>query len=474
MRKLSAYALFLALTLAPMTSHAVVVELIQNGGLENWTAGAPDNWDMTDMDEYGTVNASPDYTINQETSDLHAGTAGSIAMRQDRNTADYTYRYWAHTNGFNALVSNATFSGWMKGGSQRAFRGISTDSGATWTVDNTSAFGGFSGSTGWTHVTATIATMQTAGEMYRISFHSFLAESNYVDDISLIGDDGTVPATPAVGSITPDPVMYLTRTVNLVVVPTGGSGTYTQVEFDINNDGNVEKTDTSAPYEYTWDTQADQPGRGVVSVKITVTDNTSATGSEVFDYTVDNRGYGRVEIGTNSDFDSWQAVVGSNQLPVDWVELQPNANATYGQSDDNPDALSTPSLQVTFATFDNTNRYTLRHIGKQNLGALWEDHQVNFWGKGNSCALKYWKSADGVTWEDTGLTAGSAGSPDWLYAIGTVAPLVSETLNGWSTITTVNQAGTVLFDKIHWIAIQPTVGPQPPVSGATGSWRLYD
>jgi len=464
---------FLALTLAPMTSQAVVLELVQNGDLEAWTGGAPDNWDMTNIEPVaGGVNGSPDYTITQETSDLHAGTAGTSALRQDRNSADYTYRYWAHTNSFGPLVGIANFDGWMKGNSQRAYRGISTDSGVTWTVEITQNVGGFSGSANWSHVTGPVSGLTVSGETYRISFHSFLAETHLIDDISLIGDDGTVPLIPEVGSIDPPEIMYLTRSVTLTVVPTGGSGTYTQVEFDINNDASPEFTDTTAPYEYVWDTQVDEPGKGTVEVNITVTDNAAATGSSLFTYTVDNRLNGREEIGTNSDFDAWQPVVGGNQLPVDWAELQyPDnpANVNYGMNDDNPDALSTPSLAVEFLAFDNTNRYTLRHVGKQNTDVLWEDHQVNFWGKGASAALKYWKSADGVTWEDTLVFAASAGGTEWLYVVGPVAPLVSDFQYGWSTISTVNQGATThLWDKVHWIAIQP-----PPPTGAS-SWSVYE
>jgi len=478
MKKSLILSAILALTLAVGTANAVVTELVLNGGLENWTGGVPDSWDMqnrsagdisTNPITAGDVNGgTPDYTISEETMDLHAGTTGSKALKCARNTSDYTYRYFASTNQIEPVVGNASYTGWQKGPNCRAYRALSQDGGATWGVDNVAALGGVTGPTNWTKVTATITSMQDPTYKYKLTFHSFSGES-LLDDISLIGDDGTAPPL-SIGAMDPPTVYYLTRTVTLKATPQGGNGTYTQVQFDIGNNGTIDGTDTTAPFEYSWDTQATQAAKGVVAVRVIATDSTLATGETIFNYTVDNRFAGRQNIITNGGFDAWQTE--NVNLPVDWVELQPIANATYGKEelDCPPDGLSTPSLQTTFAAFDATNRYTLRHVGKENSGGLYEDHQVTFWGKGTNCALQYFKSVDGgATWENVGVAA-SCGAPSWLYCIGE-AQAVAANMFEISTVTTSNLQNKAIYDNIEWKAI---FLPFTPPASVTGSWDIYE
>ena len=468
MKKLIILNVMLVLFLMMGTANAVVKELVLNGGLENWTAGAPDSWDMTNREELGGVNVSPGYTISQETVDLHAGTPGTKALKCSRPATDYEFRYFAFTNQIEPVVAatNANFSAWLKGPDCRAYRAYSIDLGVTWLIDNVAALGGVTTAPEWTNVTAVIAAMNNPANKYKIAFHSFTSDS-FIDDVSVIGDDGTVPPL-SIGTMDPPVSYYLTRTVTLTATPVGGNGIYTQVQFDIGNDGSIEATAPTAPFQYVWNTKSTQAAKGVVPVKVIVKDSTLATGFTVFNYTVDNRYAGRTELMTNAGFTDWQT--GNPNLPVDWLENQPNGNATYGPDPDNADTLSTPSLQTTFAIFDTVNRYTLRYKGIQNAGGIYEDHQVTYWGKGTNCGLQYWKSVDGVTWENANLVAAASGTADWIFVIGQVRPLIAANDGEWQTITTINLQFKQLYDNISWKAVYPV---EPPM-GVTSKWDIYE
>jgi hypothetical protein len=477
-------SVILALTLAVGTANAVVTERILNGDLEAWTGGVPDSWDMQNRDAFGAVNSSPTYIISQEIVDIHSGSPGTKALLCDRSVSgeDYTYRYFANSNTINPLVGNGTYSCWQKGASPttdpqsncRTFRASSTDLGVTWVVDNSAALGGVTAPLVWTHATATITQFQTAGELYKIGCHSFGGKA-WIDDMSLLGDDGIYPLS--ISAMDPPVSYYLTKTVNLTATPAGGSGTYTQVQFDIGNNGSYEYTDPSAPFQYVWDTAATQSGKGTVDVKVTVTDSTLATGSTVFTYTVDNRFGGRVECMTNGGFDSWQGT-SPNDRPEGWSEHQMDVVSSYGQDTDIPAGGTAPSLQVTFSAFTAAFRCALIWKGFQNVGGQYVDHQVCYWGKGVASSLRYWTSTDGSTWTDSGLTAASAGTPDWIYSIGAVVP----TLGGsseWQTISTDQTEYKNLFDDISWMASPPTAPPLPPTptptpEAVTSAWGLYE
>lgn len=481
MKKSLILSAILALTLAVGTANAVVTELVLNGGLENWTGGVPDSWDMTNRSSGdpsvptpGEVNPSPSYTISEQTTELRAGTPGTKALKCTRTASDYTYRYYAFTNQIEPVVAgtDASFDGYLKGLSGRAYLAYSTDNGVSWFVLNTANFGGHTGTESWARVTQTLTNMNDPTRKYKIAFHSFLAGDVLIDDISLIGDDGTAPPL-SVAKMDPPVRYYLTRTQKITATPQGGNGNFTQVQFDIGNNGTIDGTDTTAPFEYVWNTQATQAAKGVVPVRVIVTDSTLATGETIFNYTVDNRFAGREELITNGGFDAWQTE--NPNLPVDWVENLPlSASATYGKEelDCPPDGLSTPSLQVTYSAFDATVRNTLRHIGKQNVGGIYEDHQVAYWGKGINCSMQYYKSVDGgTTWENANEVAAAVGVAGWLYSIGIVQPLVAANLYEYTTIATANVQFKAIYDNISWKAtFIPFIAP----AGVTGSWDIYE
>ncbi|MBN1901140.1 hypothetical protein JW926_07440 [Candidatus Sumerlaeota bacterium] len=465
----------IALTLMIGSANAIITELVLNGDLEAWTGDVPDNWDMTNRDPDGNVNATPAYTISIETSELHAGTAGTKALKCSRPSSDYTYRYFAFTNVIQPVKAgtNANFSGWLKGANCRCYRARSEDSGVTWLVSNATPFGAHNGSAGWTEVTQIIDNLNDPATIYKIAFHTFSGDG-WIDDISVIGDDGT--PSPLSATVNPPTTYHITRTQTIEAIPMGGSETYTKVEFDINNDGTIDGTDLEAPFLYEWDTATSESGKAVIPVKLIVYDNTPASGFSVFSYTVDNRRGGRVDCMENGGFDYWQG-----DMPDGWKLHQPSA-ATYGPDTDVPEGGAAPSLQVTFPSFDNANRYTLIWKGFQNPpnddSFVYEDHQVCYWGKGLNCGLRYWTGTDGLTWTDTGLQAASTGVEGWLYAIGSVRATLGA-LNEWQTISTVNMELKILFDDIKWMATPPvaptpTPTPTPTPQSVTTRWDIYE
>jgi len=478
MKKLIILNVMLVLFLMIGAANATIQEQILNGGLENWTGGVPNSWDMTNWNgNDGSVNGGITYTIAIETANLNPDTAGTKALVQDRTASgsDYTFRYFLTSNVIPTLATGATatFVGYIKGNDTRCYMATSADSGVTWLMAPSfgNPIGGVTNpaNDSWSKLTASIGGLDDALTQHRITFHSFGAYMHWVDDVSLIGNDTTVPPLGA-ESITPDVKLLLSGTYTLTAVPTGGTGTYNSVKFDIGNNGSYEMTDPSAPYEYVWNTNATQAEYGTVQVKILVTDSSLATGSTIFTYTVDNRNGGRVELATvNPDFENWDT--GTPSLPLGWVDNQLAAsagNAIVAQ-DVGYDATG-KSLEITFTAFDNANRYTLRYVGKQNDVGVYTNHQVTYWGKGSPSALMYWKSVDGVTWENANIVAASAGTPGWTLGTGDVAPTIASNIGEWTTFTTMNLQMSEWYDHLSWKATPPFILIP---TAASGAWRLY-
>lgn len=245
-----------------------------------------------------------------------------------------------------------------------------------------------------------------------------------VDEIKLTPLDG-----PAL-TVFPDSRVYLSGTEKLVASPEGGSGTYTKVEFDVGNNGTVDHTATTAPYEFTWNTLSDvaagtsrtqstTPPNTALPVKITVTDSNNDTKTIIENYTIDNMYAGRQSMITNGDFSQWTDGdnFGSN-LPVGWVEHNaPADKAQYGPGESySPEAGK--ALKIIFTggnDGDNLDRYTLRSEGKTGR---YRDMQATWWGKGPMARFYYFTSSDGgATFVNTFQTAGEAGSDTWVFVV---------------------------------------------------------
>ncbi len=245
-----------------------------------------------------------------------------------------------------------------------------------------------------------------------------------------------VVGAPLEVSVSPDDRIYLSRTVTLTATPSFGSGTYTQVEFDVEDDGVVDFVATSAPFEFTWDT-LEHVAQGTsrtaivdntpIPVKITVTDSNNDTASVTENYTVDNRFDGRVSIVENGDFSEWQDPIPGHEpdapqmtIPVGWEEnwttsTKPEIGPAPGRNAEAGDALRIKFTVPTDGELSGfPDRYTLRSIGKEGL---YRDLQTSYWGRGAYARLYYFVSTDGgVTYRNTSQQASGAEGNVWTFA----------------------------------------------------------
>jgi hypothetical protein len=171
-----------------MCSSVFGIELLVNGDLESWTGGVPDNWDLTNMDSGGNTQASA-FVITQDTSGQHGGAS---CLEATNAASQWTYRYYAHTNGFQtaAWAGNATVSCWMRNSVAQTFtrmaRGVFT--GGICTVSTVQQITYTGTPPAWQQLSTT--TWDTSTNPTRVSFHQITASTTGIDDVSV---DGTVP-----------------------------------------------------------------------------------------------------------------------------------------------------------------------------------------------------------------------------------------------------------------------------------------
>lgn len=296
--------------------------------------------------------------------------------------------------------------------------------------------------------------------------------------------------TPLEVSVFPDERVYLSRTVTLTATPSFGSGTYTQVEFDVEDDGVVDFVATSAPFEYTWDTlehvaqgtsRTADTGNSPIPVKITVTDSASNTESIVENYTVDNRYDGRESLVENGDFSQWNDPIPGHEpdapqmtIPVGWEEnwttsTKPEIGPAPGRNAAAGDALRIKFVVPTDGSLNGfPDRYTLRSIGKEGL---YRDLQTSYWGRGPYARLYYFVSTDGgVTYRNTSQQASAADGNVWTFA------LESTPRNnlGLSQTTHVSLATHQLTVNEHlWDDVVSMGIKIPEDSSSVDGWKLY-
>jgi hypothetical protein len=171
------------LTVAVSSSFAT--EMILNGGLENWTAGAPDSWSISCIDSTGGDGGTARFTISQDSSVFHSGASSLKAVNSG---SQFTFRYFAHSNSFQ-LQSAQPFlaSAWLRcsiaNTSLRMCRGFLN--GSTWNVDTTGQVN-YTGTAGtWQNLTN--STWNLSSNVSRISFHNIPASTANVDDLSVDG-----------------------------------------------------------------------------------------------------------------------------------------------------------------------------------------------------------------------------------------------------------------------------------------------
>ncbi len=265
----------------------------------------------------------------------------------------------------------------------------------TWTADET---GVASGLTAGDDVTVTIAGSSSAQADNVCAFDEF-----YLEEVAV---------APIAFTVRPLDGYYVAGTQTIVAEDiSGGSETYTQAEFDIGDDGSVEHTDSDPGdgFSYDWDTTS--VSDGAVAVKVTVTDDSSATGNETVNYTVDNT-HGREEMVLNGGFESW-----SGTLPDNWTKVDFDSD---GNSDDTNSTVTKEivdpkegnnALKVSFTASDYTYRYTMM---SNSFDGDRSDYIAWFWAKGGSdTRMCYFASDDGSAWISTWHIMDPAAGPNW-------------------------------------------------------------
>lgn len=261
------------------------------------------------------------------------------------------------------------------------------------------------------------------------------------DEIRLI----EIPCIPNTLDVSPPETWMLSGAARLEVSARGNCGTIQSVAFDIGDDGSAEYTDTESPFECVWSTARWEPGRGTVKVAIRALDDVAGEIVWRGSYEVDNRCLGRSELAFNGDFSLWQ-----DGVPIGWVDFRRNLAVTIGPGEGRNTA-SSPSLRANFPAVDFEHRYSVRHRSVRNDGGVHENHQVAYWGKGDSNRIYYYVSRNGTQWLNINKPAATVNGPTWTYVVGPVEPLINHGQNEWAMIATHQfSAGEHFWDDIHW------------------------
>ena len=255
-----------------------------------------------------------------------------------------------------------------------------------------------------------------------------------------------VPVTvvPPTVSLFPGTGFTIGNSVTLTATVGGGSGTFTSVGFDVNNDSTIDFTDNTAPYEFTFDTRTVVPtGIGTVAINAIVTDSASATGNQLITFNVDNRWGGHEPIVTNSGFENWTA-----GMPDGWVANllgQGSSASTVAEEPTSYSPTAGKSMKITFAASDYTNRYAMRSVARQGK---WVDLQTWYWGKGTANRMFYCVSTDGTTWPTPTQTAAGANNASWVLAKGSPMTLTMTDTDYISVMTHNFAAGDTFYDDV--------------------------
>lgn len=304
--------------------------------------------------------------------------------------------------------------------------------------------------TTWTKAETSVVGGLTAGGDITVIISGFngvvLAQDFKIDELYL----ESVAAIPVVAKLRPMSAAYVAGTQTLTATATGGSGTYTQAEFDIGNDGSVESTDSTPGdgFTYAWGTIGD----GAVSVKVTITDDLLGTGNATNSYTVDNTD-GRQQLVQNGSFDNWTA-----GLPDNWQKIDIDVtgatsgggNTTVAQETTNV-YIGPNAMAITFTLTDYDYRYTMKSA---TFAGNLKKYQLNFAGRGGtSCRMGYASSTNGTTWTvyNTTLLGSLSGATTYNEVIET-PPRVNYGTTYMTVVTHNFNAGTFYWDEVSCTA----------------------
>jgi len=211
-------------------------------------------------------------------------------------------------------------------------------------------------------------------------------------------------ATPPVVVEANPPSGYIVSGIApITALPEGGSGTFTKVDFDLDNNGSIDYTDSTPGDGFVYDLDTTSiVTTGTVTIKMTATDSALATGFVIATYGIDNRCGGRIELVQNGGFEDWSGVYPDkwDRLDVDpngVVNLNPG-NVTIEKETAAPKA-GTNALKITFSASDPTYAYTMK---SNNFKGNLDDYILWYWGKGGAdVKMCYFTSNDGATWVST-------------------------------------------------------------------------
>jgi hypothetical protein len=408
----------------------------------------------------GGADSTPNYLIYQDGGFSFAGSGVDLVSPAAGN---YKLSFY-YKNGLDALpFAGGTVSLIQDGNSKFTFN-IPNAAQSTWTFHETGTLA-LSGSP----VTIRVTAANGGANFYKAGFDQFILTP--------------VANAPLALNVWPDDRIYLSRTETITATPEFGSGTYTKIEMDVNNDGTVDLTDSSAPFQFTWDTLAAVAqgtsrtldagsGNTPLAVKFTVTDSLNGSASTIENYTVDNRFDGRESMIINGDFSQWQPANGAITLPVGWNENWTTSTAPEIGPAPGRDTAAGDCLRIKFgATIDpiygNNDRYAIHTNGKTGN---YHDLQTYDWGKGTYCRLYYMVSHDGGATFATSLqSAGEVNSTTWTFAIETTVQN-GLGLNDTSQVALgTHQLGTT---EHFWDDVV-SEGIKYPASSSVGEWKLY-
>ena len=240
----------------------------------------------------------------------------------------------------------------------------------------------------------------TAGDDITIdivgNYSGATAQQCRFDEFTLVKE---VP--PVSGSFSPITGTILSGTPTITVVPAGGSGTYTSVGFDVNDDGSIDYTDSTPGDGFTYDfpTAMVTSTRVLASTMgIVITDDSAATGEINPVYAIDNRYGGRESLVLNGDFEDW-----TGAYPAEWVyfnydgEGNPNPSPANDVIKDTTDPYGgSNALSIYCEANPNPYRYIFRSntfVGDRR------DYQLTYAGKGGGFVrMYYFQTDDEVTW----------------------------------------------------------------------------
>lgn len=329
----------------------------------------------------------------------------------------------------------------------------------TWTAVETDAFAATAGS----NIKFAVVAANGTENVYKM----------LIDEIKL----EPVANLPIQNATQPLNGTHVAGNVVIQVTPSGGSGTFSSVSFDIGNNGSVEHTDSTSGdgFTYNWNTSAGADG--AVQVKIVTTDNTNFTGERIVTYTVDNA-KGRETL-FSSDFETWSGGIPNGWTRVDYdagsastpAASQPTPVAVISEETANPFAGS-KSLHINYPANPDPHRYTIRSTP---FAANRNDYQVSFAYRGGSFTrLAYFQSADGVAWRTTGRLFDPSATAVWgegintAYNLGVTSP--SSLPQSLAIVTHFFGTGDLYIDNVKVAAsVQPV-----QFATAAENWELFE